>query len=221
MFESNGIQMSKTEIQYFFDLCKANSKGYLSFQEFKKLYNNQDADDLFRYFIKRARQINSELHGEGVDAVYLPFNLSRLLEHMTLKQRRDTVVGRIEADWLNNDKVLETIKNFVKLFIINQGSIDTISNDEWSRKINAAIIRSEHKTRIAQGEKIRMKDKVADFYDKPSKEETQENCNCLKRLDSYHLNQLTAKVFESPVKTGRTTSVSPQKCSAAVNDNNI
>ncbi len=59
------------------------------------------------------------------------------------------MISRIEADFMNTDKAVETIKNFVKLFIINQGSLDTISNDEWSRKINAAIIRAEHKSRIA------------------------------------------------------------------------
>jgi len=37
------------------------------------------------------------------------------------------------------DKTIETIKNFVKLFIIDQGAIDTISKDEWSRKINLAL----------------------------------------------------------------------------------
>ena len=82
-----------------------------------------------------------------------------------------------------------TIKNFVKLFIINQGSIDTISNDEWSRKINAAVIRSLHQERIAKGEKIGIQEQVQDLYEKPTKEEATQNCgNCLKRLDSFHLN---------------------------------
>ena len=85
MFTSNGINMSRKEIEYFFDLCKTNSKGYLNFDEFKSLYKNGDADKLFRYFIHRARKINEELYGKGVNMIYLPFNLSRLLEHMTIK----------------------------------------------------------------------------------------------------------------------------------------
>jgi len=141
MFESVGIEMNREEIECFFDLCKTNSRGYLSFTEFKDLYTNQSAENLFRFFIKRARKVNEELFGEGVNTIYLPFNLSRLLEHMSLKQRRETVIGRIENAHLQTDKTVDTIKNFIKLFIINQGSIDSISNDEWSRKINAAILR--------------------------------------------------------------------------------
>ena len=140
--------MSRKEIEYFFELCKTNSKGYLNFDEFKSLYKNQDADKLFRYFIHRARKINEDLYGKGVNMIYLPFNLSRLLEHMTIKQRRDTVIQRIDRDWMQVDKTVDTVKNFVKLFIINQGALDTISNDEWSRKINQAIIRGNHLERI-------------------------------------------------------------------------
>ena len=88
MFQSNGIEMSLKEIECFFDLCKTESKGYLNFDEFRALYKNPSADQLFRYFIKRARSMNQELQGEGVKCIYLPFNLSRLLEHMSLKQRR-------------------------------------------------------------------------------------------------------------------------------------
>ena len=91
MFKSNGIELNRNEIQAFLDLCKTNSKGYLSFGEFTDLYKNSSADELFRFFIKRARKLNSKLHGEGINCVYLPFNLSRLLEHMALKQRRETV----------------------------------------------------------------------------------------------------------------------------------
>ena len=91
MFKSNGIELNRNEIQAFLDLCKTNSKSYLSFGEFTDLYKNSSADELFRFFIKRARKLNSKLHGEGINCVYLPFNLSRLLEHMALKQRRETV----------------------------------------------------------------------------------------------------------------------------------
>lgn len=87
--------------------------------------------------------MNAKLHGEGVNAVYLPFNLSRLLEHMSLKQRRETVHSRIDDDGFVYGKTIDTVKNFVKLFIIDQGAIDTISKDEWSRKITTAIAKKE------------------------------------------------------------------------------
>ena len=58
MFKSNGIHMDKQDIECFFELCKTESKNYLSFEEFKILYNNPEADQLFRFYIKRAKQIN-------------------------------------------------------------------------------------------------------------------------------------------------------------------
>jgi hypothetical protein len=54
-----------------------------------------------------------------MNAVYLPFNLSRLLEHMSLKQRRETVLGRIDDCKFTYGKTIDTVKNFVKLFIID------------------------------------------------------------------------------------------------------
>lgn len=58
---------------------------------------------------------------------------------MSLMQRRETMHKRIDQNWINKDTTMENIKNFIKLFIIDKGSIDTISKDEWSRKINFAI----------------------------------------------------------------------------------
>jgi hypothetical protein len=60
---------------------------------------------------------------------------------MTLKARRETIHERINNDYMKHEKIIDTVKNFIKLFIIDNGAIDTISRDEWSRKINQAIIR--------------------------------------------------------------------------------
>ena len=51
----NGVHIKKQEITQIFDLCKSESKGYLNFEEFKDLYKNPKADDLFRFFIRRSR----------------------------------------------------------------------------------------------------------------------------------------------------------------------
>ena len=93
---------------------------------------------------------------------------------------------------LKYDKTIETIKNFIKLFIIDQGAIETISKDEWSRKINLALQQQEIRERQAKGEKI----KAYEQLEQP--DVAQENRYSLRRLDSFHLNQLTAKAFESP-----------------------
>ena len=91
---------------------------------------------------------------EGIKSIYLPFNIGRLLEHMSLKQRRETVHGRIEDQYLKYDQTVNMIKNFVKLFIIDKGAVDTISQDEWSKKIKTAIYKRELNERRSNGEKI-------------------------------------------------------------------
>lgn len=192
MFQQNGIHMSKEEIECFFDLCKTQSKYYLNFEEFKKLYNNPDADKLFRFYIKRARQINQNFIKDGIGHIYLPFNLSRLLEHMSLIHRREAMLQRIDENWLNHDTILENIKNFIKLFIIDKGSIETISKDEWSKKINFAIKQQLIKEKEQKGHVFSKGELHSLLF-------TSDNDNTtLKRLDSFHLNQLTKKIFETP-----------------------
>jgi hypothetical protein len=190
MFQSNGIEMNRDEIEVFFELCKTNCRGYLSFGEFKALYQNANADTLFRFFIKRARDMNASLHGEGVNTVYLPFNLSRLLEHMSLKQRRETVHNRIDDDKFIYGKTIDTVKNFVKLFIIDQGAIDTISKDEWSRKITTAIAKQELQEKKERGEKVTSNDMEIAECLMPADRASAKNDGAfsLKRLDSFHLN---------------------------------
>ena len=80
IFIDHAISMTKNEIQEFFNFCQTQSKCYLNFKEFKDLYKNPRADELFRYFIKRSRKINAELQKKGSKQIYLPFNLSRFLE---------------------------------------------------------------------------------------------------------------------------------------------
>ena len=61
------------------------------------------------------------------------------------------MIKRIEENEIKTDKILDTIKNFVKLFIIDTGAVETISKDEWSRKINLAIRKREIKEKKIKG----------------------------------------------------------------------
>ena len=61
------------------------------------------------------------------------------------------MIKRIEEKGIKTDKILDTIKNFVKLFIIDTGAVETISKDEWSRKINLAIRKREIKEKKIKG----------------------------------------------------------------------
>lgn len=62
---------------------------------------------------------------------------------MSLKLRREVIQKRILENGIKTDRILDTIKNFVKLFIMDQGALENISKDEWSRKINLAIKKRE------------------------------------------------------------------------------
>lgn len=190
MFLSSGIRVTKEEVDAFFEVCKPGAKGSLSFNEFKTLQQNPAADELFRFYIMRSQKENEQNYGKGINNIYMPCNLSRLLEHMTVKQRRETVLQRIDQDRLNPDKVEDTIKNYIKLFIISRGALDSISNDRWSRKVQLELIKHGHKERIAIGEKVTLDEQIQDLYDKATKTESKEHPTCLKRLDSLHLEEL-------------------------------
>jgi hypothetical protein len=127
------------ELQQFFKLCKSKSKEYLTIKEFSELYKNPKSDDLFRFFIKRSRKINAELKEKGSQKIFLPFSLSRFLESVAVKSRRDTVAERIESQLMDYEKMVDMVKNFVKLFMIDEGAVESITNDEWSKKIDRAI----------------------------------------------------------------------------------
>ena len=84
----------------------------MNFDEFKSLYQNPNTEQLFRQYVKRSRKDNFK-------QMYVPFNMSKFLEHMSLKQRRETVVGRLEKQYLNYNETENMCKNFVKLFLID------------------------------------------------------------------------------------------------------
>lgn len=125
---------------------------------------------------------------------------------MSLKQRRETVHGRIEGQYLQYDQTISMIKNFVKLFIIDQGAVDTLSEDEWSKKIKAAIYKRELDERMSKGEKISMANQAIPQNEKSGDEG-------LRRLDSVHLNKLTSLAFkgktESDKQETETEEISP------------
>jgi hypothetical protein len=76
---------------------------------------------------------------EGKKGIYVPFNISKFLEHMSLKQRRNMVVGRLEKQYLDYDQTELMCKNFIKLFVIDQGAVESMVSDEWSKKVARGI----------------------------------------------------------------------------------
>ena len=54
------------------------------------MYKNPEADKLFRFYAKRSREMN-------VDDKYIPFSMSKFLEHMYFKQRRNMMHERLDS----------------------------------------------------------------------------------------------------------------------------
>lgn len=65
--------------------------------------------------------------------------MSKFLEHMSLKQRRDVIVERLEKQYLNYNETENMCKNFIKLFVIDQGAVESMVTDEWTKKVSRGI----------------------------------------------------------------------------------
>lgn len=61
------------------------------------------------------------------------------MELVSVRSRREVIARRIENQLLKLDQTVNMVKNFVKLFIIDQGAVESVTNDEWSKKIQRAI----------------------------------------------------------------------------------
>lgn len=61
---------------------------------------------------------------------FLPFNLNRLLDHMSTQSKRDYLVDRIDKHKFDNSHTQNNIKNFIKLFILDESSKESCVKEE-------------------------------------------------------------------------------------------
>ena len=76
------------------------------------------------------------------------------MEQVSFNTRRTEFIHRLEGQYLKYDETVEMMKNFVKLFVIDEGAVQSVSTDQWSKKINRALQNRDIERRKAKGEVI-------------------------------------------------------------------
>lgn len=127
MFKANGVQITMNELKKLFSIVDSDKSGAISIQEFKKISQNSVANELFRTWIKKLRKPNRKNLSLGY---FLPFNLNRLLDHLSTMTKRDNLVDRIDKHKLDHSHTEANIRNFIKLFILDESSKESCIKEE-------------------------------------------------------------------------------------------
>lgn len=93
MFLANGMQIGKHELKKLFQIADSDKSGAISITEFKKISENPIANELFRTWIKKLRKPLTSNMSFGQ---FLPFNLNRLLDHLSTQSKRDYLMEKID-----------------------------------------------------------------------------------------------------------------------------
>ena len=131
LFVKNGMIMSEDEIKTFYESCPTNECGFINFEEFKDLQRNQKIDALYRKYAIRSRQAHEKRFQQGLtnQRVNLPLSFPRFLEQVSFRSRRSEFIRRLEGQYLKKDETVDMMKNFVKLFVIDEGAVLSASTD--------------------------------------------------------------------------------------------
>jgi hypothetical protein len=107
-----------------------DSSGSLDLEEFKAFTQDTKANAAFKAFAQRMRLEHEKRFGQGRVKTYLPFCISRLLEHLSFIGRREVISEAINSGDSHHVPLIN-IKNFIKLFLLNQENAQScsISND--------------------------------------------------------------------------------------------
>lgn len=138
MFQSNGIDIDKEELRKLFYMVDKSKTGSLDINEFKKFSDNEEANGLFRKWIKQMRK-QRDMHRKSIEKSYIPFNLNRLLDHLSVAAKRENLVTKIEKNKFNHSSTQQNIKDFIKLFILDESSKESIIKEETAKRIETAI----------------------------------------------------------------------------------
>lgn len=144
IFTKYGIELTRQELCTLFNHVDADSSGTLSLNEFKTFALDPKAQQFFKAFIMRARQKHEMRFGKGRVKGYLPFCVTRLLEHLSFLGRRESIQQNIAANTIDGDNPhnpLNQMQNFIKLFLLNEENADksTIS-PEYENTILGRIL---------------------------------------------------------------------------------
>jgi hypothetical protein len=70
---------------------------------------------------------------------FLPFNLNRLLDHLSVMTKRDNLVSKIEKNKFNINETENNIKNFIKLFILDESAKESSIKEESAKIIESTL----------------------------------------------------------------------------------
>ena len=79
----------------------------------------------------------------------MPFNLNRLLDHLSTQAKRENLVNKIEANKFDLSQTHDNIKSFLKLFILDESAKESCIKEEQAKIIESSIQAANEKERIA------------------------------------------------------------------------
>mmetsp|Transcript_18995 Transcript_18995/g.13790 ORF Transcript_18995/g.13790 Transcript_18995/m.13790 type:complete len:159 (-) Transcript_18995:760-1236(-) len=129
MFKVYGINISRLQLKHIFSIVDSDGNGIITLDEFKRFAENEQANDLFKQLIRKIREEHQRRLG-GLNMGFMPFNLSRMLDHVSHMTKRDQLLAKIDHDKDDVQKMEQTVKNFVKLFILDEGAKDSIVKEK-------------------------------------------------------------------------------------------
>ena len=134
------------ELKKLFSIADSDNSGAISITEFKKISDNSIANELFRRWIKKLRQ--SKYKNMQLE-FFLPFNLNRLLDHLSTMTKRDYLMDRIDKHKYDIGETQNIIKTFIKLFILDESAMESCIKEEQAKIIEASWQAVNEKERIA------------------------------------------------------------------------
>lgn len=102
MFAYYGIEVSRHELVQLFNLVDKDCSGGLDIEEFKSFAQDPQANQLFKTLIQRMRAEHEKRFGKGRVKTYLPFCVTRLLEHLSYLGRREQICDEINSNRIEN-----------------------------------------------------------------------------------------------------------------------
>jgi len=182
MFKAHGMDIRRKELKTLFDLADTDGSGGLSLEEFKRVSENKQAEKIFRRLVKRMRD-EQQRSKDILGPHFLPYNMSRMLDHLSVMQKRELLVNKIESQKFDLAKTDQNIHSFIKLFILDESAKDSIVKEEQAAKIvSKSMADMRGLASLTAAAQIEQESQVYG----------------IKRLDSNHLNQLTQKELEKP-----------------------
>ena len=134
------------ELKKLFSIADSDNSGAISITEFKKISDNSIANELFRRWIKKLRQ--SKYKNMQLE-FFLPFNLNRLLDHLSTMTKRDYLMDRIDKHKYDIGETQNIIKTFIKLFILDESAMESCIKEEQAKIIESSLQAVNEKERIA------------------------------------------------------------------------